>query len=82
MNTKKECEIKTTVRLMCDNTNLYIGYDCQGKVESAVTKKQLDGVKSSKEPWLWGDHIEIFIGDGKSRIKKSIYTYLARPHLY
>lgn len=65
MGTTIECKDKTIVRLICDNINLYIGYDCQGKVESVVTNKQLDGVKNSREPWLWGNNIETFISDDK-----------------
>ncbi len=61
MGTNKKCIFNTIVRLMHDNNNLYIGYDCKQSVPEAVKKRS----DTTKESWTWGDHLEIFIGDGK-----------------
>lgn len=60
MGTKESTAADTTVRLMRDSENLYLGFDCPQSAPKAPPPEK----DQKDEPWTWGDHIEIFIGDG------------------
>jgi len=60
MGTKKDCTAKTSVRVMHDKKNLYIGFDCRQSSLQAVKENK----DNTKEKWVKGDHIEIFVEDG------------------
>ena len=60
MGTKQDCNAKTSVRVMHDKKNLYIGFDCRQSSLQAVKENK----DNTKEKWVKGDHIEIFVGDG------------------
>lgn len=60
MGTRCEHKPKTVVRLAWNKDNLFVGFDCEG----TTSPIPLQETKTEKEPWTWGDHVEIFIGDG------------------